>query len=202
MNSLDMALLLLTGGMAVFGFLRGFVEELLVLLAWVLAVVAVRLFLAPMSDLAGIWVGAGAAAEILAFAGLFIVTFVVGKLIARRAGRGMRTSVLGPVDRLLGAGFGVLKGILVATVLFLAFTLAYNLVYTVNAKRPDWMTEARSYPLLKASGDAMSRLVNERTDGAQAGRTALNDPFVMPAQAGIVRGEVPRYRRRSQPALG
>lgn len=164
MNALDMALLLVAGGMAVFGFLRGFVEELLLLLAWVVAIIAVRLFLAPVSDLAGVWVGAGATAEIFAFVGLFAITFFAGKLIARRAGRGMRTSVLGPVDRLLGAGFGALKGLLVATVLFLAFTLAYNLVYTVNAKRPEWMMGARSYPLLKASGDAMSRLVHERID--------------------------------------
>jgi len=168
MNALDMALLLLTGGMAVFGFLRGFVEELLLLLAWVIAVIVVRLFLAPVSDLAGAWVGTGATAEILTFVGLFAVTFFAGKLLARRAGRGMRTSVLGPVDRILGAGFGVLKGILVATVLSLGFTLVYNLIYTVNAKRPDWMTEARSYPLLKASSEAMSRLAHERMDGDDA----------------------------------
>ncbi len=165
MNALDMALLLLAGGMAVFGFLRGFVEELLLLLAWVVAIVVVRLFLAPVSDLAGAWVGAGATAEIFSFVCLFAVTFFGGKLLARRAGRGMRTSVLGPVDRILGAGFGALKGLLVATVLSLAFTLVYNLIYTANAKRPDWMTEARSYPLLKASSEAMSRLAQERMDG-------------------------------------
>ena len=40
MTALDMALLLLMGGMAVTGFLRGFVQEVLSLLAWALAVVA------------------------------------------------------------------------------------------------------------------------------------------------------------------
>lgn len=168
MNALDIALLLLTGGMAVTGFLRGFVEELLSLLAWVVAIVAVSFFLAPVADLAGVWIGPGVSAQALAFFGLFAITFLAGKLLAKQAGQGMRTSVLGPVDRILGAGFGILKGVLVATVLFLGFSLGYNLIYSVNAKRPEWMADARSYPLLKASGDAMSRLARERMEQDEA----------------------------------
>jgi len=162
MYALDMAMLLLTGGMAVTGFLRGFVEEILSLLAWVVAVVAVYLFLAPVTDLAGIWMGPGATTSLGAFAGLFLLTFFAGKLLARRLGQRMRTSILGPVDRVLGLGFGALKGLIVATVAFLAFTLAYNLFFGPDAKRPEWMTGARSYPLLQASGNAMSRFARYR----------------------------------------
>lgn len=165
MTALDMAMLLLTGGMAVTGFLRGFVEEVLSLFAWVFAVMAVYLFLAPLTDLAGIWMGPGATTSILTFGGLFILTFFAGKLLARRLGQSVRTSVLGPVDRVLGGGFGVLKGLIVATVAFLAFTLAYDLFFGVGGKRPEWMTSARSYPLLKASGTVMSRFVRERNEG-------------------------------------
>ncbi len=165
MTALDMAMLLLTGGMAVTGFFRGFVEETLSLLAWVVAVVAVYLFLAPMTDLAGIWIGPGATTSIIAFGGLFAVTFFGGKLLARRLGSRVRTSLLGPVDRVLGAGFGVLKGVIVATVVFLAFTMVYDLFFGVAGKRPEWMASARSYPLLKASGNAMTRFINHREEG-------------------------------------
>lgn len=165
MTALDMAMLLLTGGMAVTGFLRGFVEEMVSLLAWVVAVVAVYLFLAPVTDLAGVWMGPGAMTSILAFAGLFLLTFFAGKLLARRLGQSVRTSVLGPVDRVLGAGFGVLKGVIVATLAFLAFTLVHDLFFGTEGKRPEWMTSARSYPLLRASGNAMSRFVGRREDG-------------------------------------
>ena len=164
MTALDMALLLLMGGMAIAGFLRGFVQEVLSLLAWFVAVIAVRLFLAPVTDLVGVWIGAGAAASMLAFAGLFALTFFAGKLLARAMGQRVRTSVIGSVDRVLGAGFGLLKGLVVATVAFLAFTLAYNLVFGGDALRPSWMTGARSYPLLNASGAAMRRMVRSRTD--------------------------------------
>ena len=159
MTALDMAMLLLTGGMAVTGFLRGFVEEMLSLLAWVVAVVAVYLFLAPVTDLAGLWMGTGTVTAIAAFAGLFLLTFFAGKLLARRMGQSVRTSLLGPVDRVLGLGFGVLKGVIVATVVFLGFTLAYDLFFGADGKRPEWMTSARSYPLLRASGNAMTRFV-------------------------------------------
>lgn len=164
MTALDMAMLLLMGGMAVTGFMRGFVQEVLSLLAWFVAVIAVRLFLAPVTDLTGLWIGAGAAASMLAFVGLFGLTFFAGKMLARAVGERVRTSMIGPVDRMLGAGFGLLKGLVVATVAFLAFTLAYNLVFGADALRPDWMTGARSYPLLNASGAGLRQIVRSRTD--------------------------------------
>lgn len=162
MSALDILMLLVVGGCAVFGFLRGFVQEVLSLLAWGLAVVAVRLFLAPIADLVGVWIGTGGGASILAFVLLFGATFFAGKLLARRLGQRTRSSILGPVDRVLGAGFGAIKGLIGATLVFLAFSLVYNMVFGIKADRPLWMTSARSYPLLNASGDAMSQFARDR----------------------------------------
>lgn len=171
MTALDMAMLLLMGWMAVTGFMRGFVQEVLSLLAWFVAVIAVRLFLAPVTDMVGVWMGAGAATSMLAFAGLFALTFFAGKMLARAMGERVRTSMIGSVDRVLGAGFGLLKGLVVATVAFLAFTLAYNLVFGAEALRPGWMTSARSYPLLNASGAAMRQMARRRTDADADGNS-------------------------------
>ncbi|MDQ4419930.1 CvpA family protein [Sphingobium sp. DEHP117] len=168
MTALDMALVLLMGGMAVTGFLRGFVQEVLSLLAWVVAVVAVRLFLAPITDLAGVWIGAGATASLLAFGGLFALTFLAGKLIAGRVGQGVRSSVIGPMDRVLGAGFGALKGLVVATLAFLAFSLAYQFFFGKDGGLPGWISTSRSYPLLNASGEAMSQMIGRRMNGEDA----------------------------------
>lgn len=157
MSALDILMMLALGGCAIFGFMRGFVQETLSLLAWVLAVVAVRLFLAPVADLIGVWLGTSGGASILAFVILFGATFFAGKMIARRIGKQMRGSVLGPIDRVLGAGFGAIKGLIGATLIFLAFSLVYNLVFGADAARPLWMSSARSYPLLHASGNALSQ---------------------------------------------
>lgn len=163
MTALDMALLLLMGGMAVTGFLRGFVQEVLSLLAWALAVIAVRLFLAPVTDLAGLWIGAGAAASLLSFVGLFALTFIAGKFVAGRVGDGVRSSLIGPVDRVLGAGFGALKGLVIATLAFLAFSLGYHFFFGVQGGLPHWIEKSRSFPLLNASGEAMAQVIHDRT---------------------------------------
>lgn len=169
MSALDMALILLMGGMAFTGFWRGFVQEVLSLLAWVLAVVAVRLFLAPVTDLAGLWIGAGASASLLSFVGLFALTFMAGKLVAARIGEGVRSSMVGPVDRVLGAGFGALKGLVVATLAFLAFTLGYHFFFGVQNGLPQWIEKSRSYPLLNASGEAMAQIIHNRTSAKPEG---------------------------------
>lgn len=175
MTALDMIMLLLCGGMAFMGYLRGFVQEILLLFAWVLAVVMVRLFLAPVTDLATLWVGSPAAAGVLAFVALFGLAFAGGKLLARRAGKGVRSSVVGMVDRLLGLGFGALKGLIIATVAFLAFVLLYNLVFGIDAARPGWMTQSRSYVLLRASGNAMSQFVRDHRGAPAAGAAIEED---------------------------
>ena len=66
--------------------------------------------------------------------------------------------MLGPFDRLLGGGFGALKGLLGATLFFLLANLATDMVYGPQADRPQWMTKSRTYPLLNASGRGDRRL--------------------------------------------
>jgi membrane protein required for colicin V production len=70
--------------------------------------------------------------------------------------------VLGPVDRLLGGGFGMLKGLIGATLFFLLANLATDMLYGPNADRPEWMTDSRTYPLLNATGRAVVDWVETR----------------------------------------
>ena len=160
LTSLDIFVLLLVGGGMVFGFLRGFVCEVLLLFAWVAAIIALKLFYEPVRGFLAEPVGMGA--PVLAFALVFGVVFIAGKLIARRMGRATRNSIVGPVDRVLGAGFGALKGLIGATLLFLAANLAYDFFYTSRGARPDWMLDSRTYPLLNASGRAIVDFVETR----------------------------------------
>ena len=73
-----------------------------------------------------------------------------------------RRSVLGPVDRLLGGGFGMLKGLIGATLFFLLANLATDMIYGGDADRPKWMTESRTYPLLNATGRGVVDWVETR----------------------------------------
>ncbi len=161
MTALDIIVLLLLGGGAIFGFMRGFVQEVLSLLAWVLAIIAVWLFYEPVSGfLAGV-IGSISGASVLGYVAVFLITFAIGKFIANYIGSKSRDSFLGPVDRVLGFGFGAVKGLLMATAGFLLATIAYETVYP-QQDRPEWMTQSRTYTLLNATGNAIVQYVDER----------------------------------------
>lgn len=164
MTALDIIVLLLIGGGAVFGFIRGFVTETLSLIAWVLAIFSIRLLHTPATEWLTGPVGTQAGAAVLAFALVFGITFLAGKFLARSLGARTRKSVLGPVDRVLGFGFGALKGLIGATLVFMLASLVYDTIYGGGAERPEWMSTSRSYPLLNASGKAMSEFIAERRD--------------------------------------
>jgi membrane protein required for colicin V production len=166
LTALDILVILLVGAGLVVGWLRGFVAELLSLFAWFLAIVALRYLHEPVRDLLVGPVGTLAGAAVLAFVLVFGLVFLAGKLASRRLGTRVRNSVVGPVDRLLGAGFGALKGLIGATLLYLVANLVYDTVWGRAAVRPDWMAQSRTYPLLRSSSATMVDLVEARRGAA------------------------------------
>jgi len=163
MTTLDIAMLLLVGGLAVRGALAGFVTESLSLGALIAAIIAIRLFHAPGTAMLTGLIGAEYGAALIAFVLIFGIVFILGKMLARMIGGRTRNSLLGPVDRLLGLGFGAIKGLIVATICFVLFTICYDALYGVETPRPDWLRLSRAYPLLNASGSAMSEWIAENS---------------------------------------
>ena len=164
MTALDVfVFLLLVGGGAV-GFVRGFVHEVISILAWIVGIAMLKLFHTQLwTGLENSFHTSPAGVAVLAFALLFVPSFLLVKLLARTiGGKTRRHSVLGPFDRTLGAGFGLLKGLLGATLFFLLANLATDMVYGPEADRPEWMTSSRTYPLLNASGLAIVDWVEKR----------------------------------------
>jgi membrane protein required for colicin V production len=162
MTALDIIVLLLVAGGLVRGAMRGFVGEVLSLASWIAAILALKLLHTPVSSALEAPVGTAAGAAVLAFALVFGIVFIAGKLIARRLGGATKRSVIGPIDRVLGAGFGALKGLIGATLLYLGANLVYDTFYGASAQRPDWMADSRTYPLLHASGRAIVDFVEWR----------------------------------------
>jgi membrane protein required for colicin V production len=169
-TALDIFVFLLLIGGAAIGFVRGFVHEVISLFAWIVAIAMLKLFHGQLSSgLTGMFGSTPAAAAVIAFAILFIPTFVLVKLVARSLGGKTRSSpFLGPVDRLLGGGFGALKGLLGVTLFFLLANLATDMVYGTRADRPEWMTDSRTYPLLNATGRAVVDWVETRRHSEEA----------------------------------
>lgn len=169
LTALDIVVLVLVGGGAVLGFSRGLVQEVTALLAWILAIAAVRFFHAPVTGLLGDFVGTPGGAAMLAYVLLFGGVFLIAKWGSRAMGQRSRASIVGGFDRGLGAGFGALKGLLLAAVAFMAITLLYDIGYG-NAQRPAWLTGSRTYPALNATSNALSKVIAERQNEAEMER--------------------------------
>lgn len=161
MTGFDIIVLLIVGVAAVGGFLRGFVQEVLSLVAWVLAVFAIHYLHTDLTALLYEYVGTPSGAAVLAFALLLLVPYIAMRLFAGWAGQTSRRSVLGPVDRVLGFGFGAMKGVIIVVMGFSVLVLAYDTIWGPGG-RPDWMTTARTYPFVNASADELVQLIEER----------------------------------------
>lgn len=161
MTGFDIIVLLIVGVAAIGGFMRGFVQEVLSLAAWGVAVVAIRFLHTDVTAFLFEYVGTPSGAAVLAFVLLLLIPYVAMKLIAGRLGRASRNSVLGPFDRVLGFGFGAVKGVVIVIMAFSILVLGYDTIWGIGG-RPTWMTTARTYPFVNASADAMVQLIDER----------------------------------------
>ena len=163
MTGFDLIVLLIVGVGAIAGFMRGFVQEVLSLMSWVLAIFAIRFLHTDLTAAILDFMGSPVTASILAFALLLLVPYAAMKLIARVAGRKSRESVLGPIDRVLGFGFGAMKGIIIVVVGFSLLVLGYDTIWGAQG-RPLWISEARSYQLVDAGSKAMVQIIAERRE--------------------------------------
>jgi membrane protein required for colicin V production len=154
-TALDMMVIVSLAIAAGFGAIRGFVLEVFLLAAWVAGIVAVKSMHGAATAMLVSPVGSRGGASVLAVVLVFGLTFMTIRLIGNRLGRSTRNSVLGPFDRVLGLGFGMVKGLIAATIAFLLMSQVYDVLYGRDALRPGWMTASRTYDLLRASSAAL-----------------------------------------------
>lgn len=161
MTGFDIIVLIIVGVAAIGGFLRGIVQEVLSVAAWILAMFAIHYLHTPLFQWMEPRIGTPSGAAVLAFAVLLLIPYAAMKLIAGRAGAASRNSILGPIDRLLGFGFGAIKGGIIVVLAFSLLVLGYDTIWGV-AGRPAWITTARTYPVVNASADALVQMIEDR----------------------------------------
>ena len=165
MTGFDIAIMLLVGFGAVTGFSRGFVQEVLALAAWGLALFTIHYLHTPLYQFLEPRVGTQSGSSVLAFAILLLVPYGAVKALSRWAGQSSRASLLGPIDRVLGFGFGGLKGMIIVVMAFAIVALGYDLAWG-RSGRPGWITQARTYPFVNAGSEKLVTLIVERRKAA------------------------------------
>ncbi len=163
----DWIVVLIVGAAAAFGLMRGFIAEVASLAGWVAGFVAVRLFYTPARAIFATATGSEVLAAIAAVIGPFLLALLVVKLIGSLASNTAKNSIVGPVDRLLGLGFGVVKGFLAASLIFLIITLGLKIM-PGDDEKPAWLAKAKTTPTLALVASAMVTYVGDAWKQQQA----------------------------------
>jgi membrane protein required for colicin V production len=155
MAPLDWVFLAVLGFSFLLGAWRGLVYEVLSVLSWIAAFVLAQ-WLAE--DVAG-WLPMGNAGESLRFAAGFAVVFIAavfaGGLLAWGIKKLVEAVGLRPIDRALGAGFGLVRG----AVLLLALGVV---VHMTPLRNGTWWTESVGAGVCTTTLQGLKPVVPER----------------------------------------
>lgn len=174
MSLFDIIVLLLIGFAAIGGFIRGLVQEVLSLAAWILAAFAVYYLHGPLTEGLRNLYNAEPATPILAFVLLLLIPYAAMRVIANNAGQASRNSILGPIDRVLGFGFGAVKGVLIVVFAFSIVAIGFDDVWGYKG-RPTWITTARTYPAVDTFSREMVQFIAGRRARLQRDAEAVEE---------------------------
>jgi membrane protein required for colicin V production len=143
LSAVDWILLAVLGLSFLLGVWRGIVQELLSLVGWVAAFYVSQMY-APM---AAAWLPMEGSSQMLRYAAGFVVVFVavlVGTVLISALIKKLISAVgLGPLDRLLGSLFGLMRGvvILLAVTVFVGMTPMRDTEAWKQAQGTQWLQQ-------------------------------------------------------------
>ena len=137
---------------------RGLMSETLPIFAWAAAAFATLYFgpwLIPMarSMIAARWLAPAAA-----YAGVFMIVFIPLSFMSHRFSQSVKNSPIGPLDRGLGIAFGVVRGLVVVGLAYLAFTY-----FTPIRQQPHWLLSARTLPIMQSTAQVLLSVIPSQT---------------------------------------
>ncbi len=142
-TSIDWILLVILLASSLMGAWRGLVYEVMSVIGWLASFVLAQWFAADVAQRLPMQ----SAGESLRYAAGFVIVFVASVFAAGLISAMLRKliSVIGlrPVDRVLGAGFGLFRGV----ILLLALTVVLHLM---SMTQSEWWQESQGGPVLTA----------------------------------------------------
>lgn len=155
MNTLDIVVIVVMLASAVFAFARGFVREILSIAAWLgaalLTIYGYR-FAVPFVER---MMAPGPFANGVAAAAVFLIALIVLTIITSTIAHRVAQSGASSFDRLFGLIFGLARGAFLVTLGYIA--LAWYM--PPDKAQPDWITQARTLPLLRAGAEMVESWV-------------------------------------------
>ena len=173
-DAIVIAVTLISGLLAM---VRGFVREMLSILAWVTAAAAAIIALPYLSPKAREWIEPTWLADGSAAFLVFAVVLVLASFLSFYLGERVPDGHVGALDRTGGFLFGLARG-------FLLVTIAYMFIAWLVARDdfPAWLDESRLLPLVSATAETLTNLVDtgEENRPAQHARPKQAAPTATP----------------------
>jgi membrane protein required for colicin V production len=151
---------------------RGFVRETLSVFAWAAAAFATLYFGPSVAAFLHERISSHLLGTVIGFGGTFLVVLIPLSFVSYRFSEGVQNSPIGAIDRSLGFAFGVIRGLFVVGLAYLAFSMMVPV-----RTQPEWLTGARLLPLVQGSSDVILSLIPTRDAAAVAGDSGTPAPY-------------------------
>jgi membrane protein required for colicin V production len=122
MNPFDVLIAVINGFCLIRGIFRGLIKELSSIAGVLAGFYAAYSYYAYLAKLLSHYLSFSAYSEIISFLVIFCAVFIIISILGVIIKYVSSISSLGWVDRISGAGFGLIKGLLITFILFIAFT--------------------------------------------------------------------------------
>lgn len=167
LNMVDYLVLGVIALSTLFAFIRGFIGSFLSLVGWIASIYLtyttfpmLKPYMEAKIKNPIILLVAGHTALLIGY----LILFGIVNLLASMAVKGLTS---GMIDRSLGAGFGVIRGILIVSFSFLLVSTSFAIFTGTNEKTndredetlPKWLTESKSYYFMKDGRDFISGFI-------------------------------------------
>jgi membrane protein required for colicin V production len=142
---------------AIYAATRGFVSETLSIVAWAAAAFATLFFGPKLAPLARNLISPPFLGQLAGYALIFLVVLIPLSFISHRLSESVKSSQVSTLDRSLGAAFGVIRGVAIIGLAYIAFSALVPV-----RSQPEWLAAARTLPVIQGSAEVLLSLVPDQ----------------------------------------
>ncbi len=188
MNAVDIAVVVVLLASGVFALMRGFVYEVLAVTGWVAAAIAALWSLPLVRPFVHRYISSPTIADVAGGTGVFLVVLLASSLVTHAISRRVQRSSVSSVDRSLGFAFGLLRGLVLASLCFMVVSKL------MAPDEPEILATAKTRPLMAAGAEMIQSLIPASVSGIDEKAKAAADAVHQAEQTKEM------YERLSAPA--
>ncbi len=153
-NFIDCLIVLIILVSAGYATWRGFIWETLTIFAWAAAAFSCLYFGPYLIPMTKSLVSTQWLASLIAYTAVFLAVFIPFAFMSHRFSQSVKNSPIGPLDRAAGFAFGVVRGLVVVAVAYMAFTY-----FVPISKQPKWISQAKLIPIVQDAADMLLSVI-------------------------------------------